>query len=155
MEQLLADENLYRIVLWHKDDECTLEIEMIDTDGQSSCSGGNEAPMSGTLGNNHGSGNASVIQDVQKWSSYVQRYVADGGGGGGVGGGGEVQSHDGKTRRKNNDPGASGGLGSAVKKAVFLQRNLKQWERRRRKDDVSKEPSAKESSGRFLINLNQ
>ena len=101
MEQILSDENLYRIVLWHKEDDCTVAVEMLDTDSHSSCSG--ENPQ---------------IQDVQNWSNYVERYVSD-----------RMDEVTEKTRRKN-DPG--GGL--KVKKPVFLQRNLKQWERRRRKD---------------------
>ncbi len=111
MEQLLADENLFRIVLWHKGDQCTVAVEMLDTDSHSSCSGGDVQPM----------------QDVQNWSSYVERYVSD------RCAGGEEASGE-KTRRKNNDPAAAAGQ-TRVKKPVFLQRNLKQWERRRRKDD--------------------
>ena len=104
MEQVLADENLYRIVLWHQEDECTVAIELIDTDSHSSCSGENPP-----------------IQDVQNWSSYVERYVSD-----------RADETTEKTRRKNNEPGH----GCRVKKPVFLQRNLRQWERRRRKDNT-------------------
>ncbi|EFX72567.1 hypothetical protein DAPPUDRAFT_200975 [Daphnia pulex] len=110
MEQLLADENLFRIVLWHKNEETTIAIEMLDTDTHSSCSGDNPP-----------------LQDVRNWSNYVEGYVSDRMD--------QVMSE--KTRRKNTDPSLIAAH-SRVRKPVFLQRNLKQWERRRRKDGTAK-----------------
>ena len=114
MEQILSDENLFRVVLWHQETETTLAVEMLDTDSHSSCSGENPP-----------------LTDVRNWASYVEGYVSSHGG----------RALDAsmvmteKTRRKNADPSShSTGFHSDVKKAVFLQRNLKQWERRRRKD---------------------
>ena len=117
MEQLLADENLFRIVLWHKDEETTVAIEMLDTDTHSSCSGDNPP-----------------LQDVRNWSNYVEGYASDR----------MDQVLSEKTRRKNADPSVSAAH-SRIKKPVFLQRNLKQWERRRRKDGSAKAPRSKTS----------
>jgi len=110
MEQLLADENLFRVVLWHQETETTLAIEMLDMDSHSSCSGGDNPPL----------------QDVRNWASYVEGFVSS-----------SSSSRidpavTEKARRKNTDPSVA--FHSTVKKPVFLQRNLKQWERRRRKD---------------------
>lgn len=127
MEQLLADENLFRILLWHKDQETTVAIEMLDTDTHSSCSGDNPP-----------------VQDVRNWSNYVEGYASD-----------RIdQVLSEKTRRKNADPSVS--INSRIKKPVFLQRNLKQWERRRRKDGTSKVLQSKPSGNEFfsLTNLN-
>ncbi|XP_046452720.1 paired amphipathic helix protein Sin3b-like isoform X1 [Daphnia pulex] len=117
MEQLLADENLFRIVLWHKNEETTIAIEMLDTDTHSSCSGDNPP-----------------LQDVRNWSNYVEGYVSDRMD--------QVMSE--KTRRKNTDPSLIAAH-SRVRKPVFLQRNLKQWERRRRKDGTAKASRSKTS----------
>ena len=121
MEQLLADENLFRIVLWHKNEETTIAIEMLDTDTHSSCSGDNPP-----------------LQDVRNWSNYVEGYVSDRMD--------QVMSE--KTRRKNTDPSLSAAH-SRVRKPVFLQRNLKQWERRRRKDGTVKASRSKTSGNSF------
>lgn len=120
MEQLLADENLFRFVLWHKDEETNMSVEMLDTDSHSSCSGDNQ-PM----------------QDVRNWSSYVEGYAAD-----------RVdQALSEKTRRKNADA-ANPATFPRSRKPVFLQRNLKQWERRKRKDGNGNTPSTKPGNTR-------
>ena len=108
MEQILADENLFRVVLWHQETETTLAVEMLDMDSHSSCSGGDNPPL----------------QDVRNWASYVEGYVSSSSR--------MDPTVTEKARRKNTDPSAT--FHSSVKKPVFLQRNLKQWERRRRKD---------------------
>jgi paired amphipathic helix protein Sin3a len=125
MEQLLADENLFRIVLWHKNEETTIAIEMLDTDTHSSCSGDNPP-----------------LQDVRNWSNYVEGYVSDRMD--------QVMSE--KTRRKNTDPSLIAAH-SRVRKPVFLQRNLKQWERRRRKDGTAKASRSKTSGKIFRYYL--
>merc|ERR1711911_59948 len=83
-------------------------VEMLDMDSHSSCSGGDNPPL----------------QDVRNWASYVEGYVSSSSR--------MDPTVTEKARRKNTDPSAT--FHSSVKKPVFLQRNLKQWERRRRKD---------------------
>ena len=126
MEQLLADENLFRIVLWHRDEETTVAIEMLDTDSHSSCSGGENPPL----------------QDVRNWSNYVEGYTSD------RVNMDQVMTGE-KTRRKNADHSSSAAH-SRIRKPVFLQRNLKQWERRRRKDGASNPPRIKTESGNIF-----
>ena len=111
MEQILADENLFRIVLWHQETETTLAVEMLDMDSHSSCSGGDNPPL----------------QDVRNWANYVEGFVSSSS---------RIDpAVTEKARRKNTDPSLA--FHSSVKKPVFLQRNLKQWERRRRKDTAN------------------
>ena len=130
MEQLLVDENMFRVIFWHGLDETTVSVEMLDTDNHSSCSDRDDKQS---------------LQETRNWSGYVENYASDRGGSGGMGPDSTGMLVTEKTRRKNADP--SSGL-PRVKKPVFLQRNLKQWERRRRKeasDDASKSSEAKAS----------
>lgn len=138
MEQLLVDENLFRVVFWHGLDETTMSIEMLDTDSHSSCSERDEKQS---------------LQETRNWSGYVENYASDrsgnGGGGGGTGPDSTGMLVTEKTRRKNADPSSAN---PRVKKPVFLQRNLRQWERRRRKEgggsgDADAKPEAKAASG--------
>lgn len=135
MEQLLADENLFRVLFWHSgsDETTSVTIEMLDTETHSSDSERGEPPL----------------QEVRNWSGYVEGYVSDhargGAGGGAMDQQGSLMTE--KTRRKNADPSSSSSP-RGIKKPVFLQRNLRQWERRRRKDGlVNSSSSGPKNSG--------
>lgn len=135
MEQLLADENLFRVIFWHSTgDETMVSIEMLDTETHSSGSERGDPPL----------------QEVRNWSGYVEDYASDRGGSGAMSVDQQGVLMTEKTRRKNADPSSSN-FPRGVKKPVFLQRNLKQWERRRRKDgSVTKStPSETKNSGKL------
>ena len=100
---------------------------MLDTDSHSSCSGGENPPM----------------QDVRNWSNYVEAYASD-----------RVnmdQVMTGEKTRRTNADHSTGAAHSRIKKPVFLQRNLKQWERRRRKDAILNPPHKKTELGNCVM----
>jgi hypothetical protein len=82
------------------------------------------------------------MQDVRNWSNYVEGYTSD-----------RVNMDQvitgEKTRRKNADHSSSAAH-SRIRKPVFLQRNLKQWERRRRKDGALNPSRIKTESGNLF-----